>query len=154
MGGRPRPGPRPGPGRHRRSPPRRPERPRSAAGTGGAGAGGPLPAPGGVGGAPGPGEVALFRFGGRAPGAAAARRAGAPGPAARLLDGALRLWRGPALADLPDRDGDPLAVRAERRRTEARRDRLAADVALGHAEAALAGLAELATAHPLDEPLA
>ncbi|MGA5421734.1 AfsR/SARP family transcriptional regulator [Streptomyces lavendulocolor] len=101
-----------------------------------------------------PGEVDLFRFERLATEGAAALRAGDPGAAARLLDGALRLWRGPALADLPDRDGDPLAVRAERRRTEARRDRLAADVALGHAEAALAGLAGLADAHPLDEPLA
>ncbi|WP_351224536.1 BTAD domain-containing putative transcriptional regulator [Streptomyces sp. NPDC002133] len=80
-----------------------------------------------------------------------ALRADDPARAASLLDEALALWRGPALADLPIRDGDPVAVRAQRRHAEARRARLAADVALGHSEAALAGLAELTTAHPLDE---
>ncbi|MFF8831006.1 ATP-binding protein [Streptomyces sp. NPDC015131] len=99
-------------------------------------------------------DVDLFRFERLATDGAAALRAGDPAAAARLLDPALRLWRGPALADLPGRDGDPLVVRAERRHTEARRDRLAADVALGRPEAALTGLAELAAAHPLDEPLA
>ncbi|GGU38841.1 hypothetical protein GCM10010274_27850 [Streptomyces lavendofoliae] len=101
-----------------------------------------------------PGDIDLFRFERLAADGAAALRAGDPGTAARLLDAALPLWRGPALADLPDRGGDPLAVRAERRRTEARRDRLAAEVALGRAGAALAGLAALVAERPLDEPLA
>ncbi|WP_432251018.1 BTAD domain-containing putative transcriptional regulator [Streptomyces sanyensis] len=70
-----------------------------------------------------------------------------------MLGRALALWRGPALADLPAREAEPLAARAERRRAAAHRDRLAAEVALGRAEAALPDLAALASAAPLDEPL-
>ncbi|WP_308378060.1 BTAD domain-containing putative transcriptional regulator [Streptomyces sp. ISL-98] len=73
--------------------------------------------------------------------------------AAALLDEALALWRGPALADLPGRDSDPLSVRAHRRRREARRARLAAEVALGRADSVLDELAELSSGEPLDEPL-
>ncbi|MFG2332529.1 ATP-binding protein [Streptomyces sp. NPDC048604] len=98
-------------------------------------------------------DVDLYRFERLAEEGAAALRAGEPGRAATLLDEALGLWRGPALADLPDRGGDPRAVRAERRHVEARRDRLAADVALGRAAQALAPLAALTAEHPLDEPL-
>ncbi|MFF8289594.1 ATP-binding protein [Streptomyces sp. NPDC016309] len=101
-----------------------------------------------------PDDVDLFRFERLAVAGTAALGTGDPAAAARLLDRALALWQGPALADLPDRDDDPLAVRAARRRTAARRDRLAAEVALGRPEAALAGLAELTAEHPLDEPLA
>ncbi|MEV3988751.1 BTAD domain-containing putative transcriptional regulator [Streptomyces sp. NPDC049837] len=101
-----------------------------------------------------PEDVDLFRFERLAADGAAALRDGDPAAAVRLLDEALGLWRGPALGGLPGRDGDPLAVRAERRRTEARRDRLAAEVALGRAENALPGLAELAAEQPLDESLA
>ncbi|MGW2559413.1 BTAD domain-containing putative transcriptional regulator [Streptomyces sp. NPDC001514] len=82
-----------------------------------------------------------------------ALRADDPARAAHLLDEALSLWRGPALADLPGHDVGPVAVRAERRHAEARRARAAADVALGRPEAALADLAELTAAHPLDESL-
>ncbi|WP_399432224.1 AfsR/SARP family transcriptional regulator [Streptomyces sp. WAC05374] len=101
-----------------------------------------------------PEDVDLFRFERLAAAGATALRGGDAAGAARLLDRALALWCGPALTDLPGRDGDPLAVRAERRRTEARRDRLAAEIALGRAEGALTGLAELAAEQPLDEPLA
>ncbi|MFI8291697.1 BTAD domain-containing putative transcriptional regulator, partial [Streptomyces sp. NPDC085614] len=73
--------------------------------------------------------------------------------AARILDEALGLWHGPVLADLPGRAGDPLVVRAEQRHTQARRDRLAADVALGRARTALAPLTAMAAEHPHDEPL-
>ncbi|MFD7321748.1 BTAD domain-containing putative transcriptional regulator [Streptomyces sp. NPDC059875] len=79
--------------------------------------------------------------------------AGDPARAARLLDEALGLWHGPALADLPGRDADPLVVRLDRRHAQARRDRLAADVALGRAASALHPLAALAAEQPLDEPL-
>jgi predicted ATPase/DNA-binding SARP family transcriptional activator len=72
--------------------------------------------------------------------------------AAALLDEALGLWRGPALADLPD-GGGARAVRARARHLEARRARLAAELALGHAARALPALGELAAEHPLDEPL-
>ncbi|MEU8758962.1 BTAD domain-containing putative transcriptional regulator [Streptomyces sp. NPDC048659] len=100
-----------------------------------------------------PEDIDYFRFERNADAAARELDAGRPGRAAELLDEALELWRGPALADLPGHDTDPLAVRAEHRRTRARRDRLAAAVALGEARDAVAPLAELAAEHPLDEPL-
>ncbi|MFD3946438.1 BTAD domain-containing putative transcriptional regulator, partial [Streptomyces sp. NPDC058579] len=80
-----------------------------------------------------------------------ALEAGDPAEAARLLDEALGLWRGPALADLPDRTAE--AARWEARRLDARRARFAAALALGEAGAALPELAALCESHPLDEPL-
>ncbi|MGY0062371.1 AfsR/SARP family transcriptional regulator [Streptomyces sp. LZ34] len=76
---------------------------------------------------------------------------GDPAKAAAVLDDALALWRGPALADLPG--GGSTAARAEARRLDARRCRIAADLALGRAEQALPQLAGDCAAHPLDEPL-
>ncbi|WP_324615810.1 ATP-binding protein [Streptomyces sp. NRRL S-118] len=111
-------------------------------------------APGGYRLAARPDDIDLFRFERLASDGAAALDAGDPATAARLLDEALGLWRGPALADLPGRGTDPLAARARTRHTEARRARLAAEVALGRPQAALPGLAELAADRPLDEPLA
>ncbi|MFI1335073.1 AfsR/SARP family transcriptional regulator [Streptomyces sp. NPDC020845] len=108
-----------------------------------------------------PDDIDLFRFERLAAEGSAAIGAGDPRLAAALLDEALTLWRGPLLADLPGaasgaspalRSG-PAAVRAERRHAQARRDRLAAEVALGRAEGALAELAALADQEPLDEPL-
>ncbi|MFB7275846.1 BTAD domain-containing putative transcriptional regulator [Streptomyces hydrogenans] len=98
-------------------------------------------------------DIDLFRFEGLAAEGAAALAAGEPERAAALLDEGLGLWAGSALADLPDRATDPLVVRVERRHAEARRDRLAADVALGRSAAVLAPLTALVGAHPLDEPL-
>ncbi|MGW4703163.1 ATP-binding protein, partial [Streptomyces sp. NPDC004285] len=98
-------------------------------------------------------SVDLHRFERLADEGAAALAAGHAEHAATLLDEALGLWRGPALADLPGRDADPLVVRVEQRHAQARRDRLAADLALGRATAVLAPLAELAAGQPLDEPL-
>ncbi|MFD7663951.1 ATP-binding protein [Streptomyces sp. NPDC059788] len=109
--------------------------------------------PGGYGLAAGPDAVDLFRFERLTAEGTAALRAGDHAAAADLLDEALALWHGPALADLPGRDGEPLAVRAERRLGEARRARLAAEVAVGRASGTLAELAALAAAEPLDEPL-
>ncbi|MEV5594513.1 BTAD domain-containing putative transcriptional regulator [Streptomyces sp. NPDC052496] len=109
--------------------------------------------PGGYGLAAGPDDIDLFRFERLTAEGTAALRAGDPAEAAGLLDEALALWQGPALAELPGRVGDPLAVRAERRHGEARRARLAAEVALGRAADAVAELASLAAAEPLDEPL-
>ncbi|MEU4272839.1 BTAD domain-containing putative transcriptional regulator, partial [Streptomyces sp. NPDC026092] len=80
-----------------------------------------------------------------------ALEAGDPAEAARLLDEALGLWRGPALADLPDRTAE--AARWEARRLDARRARFSAALALGQAASALPELAALCEAHPLDEPL-
>ncbi|MFC8196075.1 BTAD domain-containing putative transcriptional regulator [Streptomyces sp. NPDC057298] len=74
-----------------------------------------------------------------------------PGKAAVILDDALALWRGPALADLPDRSAE--SSRWESRRLDARRARLTAALALGHAERSLPDLTALCDAHPLDEPL-
>ncbi|MBP0454761.1 winged helix-turn-helix domain-containing protein [Kitasatospora sp. RG8] len=71
--------------------------------------------------------------------------------AAERLRAALALWRGPALADLPDRSGP--AIRLEAQRDEARRHRITADLGLGRAAELVAELAELCERQPLDEPL-
>ncbi len=97
-------------------------------------------------------DVDLHRFERLTGEGARALADGDPDRAAALLDEALALWRGPALADLPDAGG-ARAVRAEVRHLDARRTRLAADVALGRADGALPALGELAAEHPLDEPL-
>ena len=69
--------------------------------------------------------------------------------AAERLRDALALWRGPALADLPDRVGP--ATRLEAQREEARRGRIGADLGLGRAAELTAELAGLAERFPLDE---
>ncbi|MFE4973029.1 BTAD domain-containing putative transcriptional regulator [Kitasatospora sp. NPDC056651] len=71
--------------------------------------------------------------------------------AAEKLLAALALWRGPALADLPDRTGP--ATRLEAQREEARRHRITADLGLGRAAELVAELAELCERQPLDESL-
>ncbi|MFI1361834.1 BTAD domain-containing putative transcriptional regulator [Streptomyces griseochromogenes] len=76
---------------------------------------------------------------------------GDPAKAAVVLDDALALWRGPALADLPDRTAE--AARWETRRLDAQRARHSAALALGHAEQSLPELTALCDGHPLDEPL-
>ncbi|WP_433856038.1 AfsR/SARP family transcriptional regulator [Streptomyces kronopolitis] len=98
-----------------------------------------------------PDAVDLHRFERLAAEGGRALDASDPARAAALLDDALALWRGPALADLPD--AGARAVGAERRRLDARRTRLAAELALGRAEPALAPLHALCQQHPLDEPL-
>ncbi|WP_371655643.1 MULTISPECIES: BTAD domain-containing putative transcriptional regulator [unclassified Streptomyces] len=100
-----------------------------------------------------PDDIDVFRFERLAREGADALADGDAERAARLLDDALALWRGPVLADLPVRERDPLVVRAERRHSEARRSRLAAEAALGRAEHTLPELAALVAATPLDEPL-
>ncbi|MFE0650471.1 BTAD domain-containing putative transcriptional regulator [Streptomyces sp. NPDC059534] len=103
--------------------------------------------------AAGPDAVDLHLFERLAGEGTAALAAGHPERAADLLDEALGLWRGPALADLPGRAADPLVVRVGQRHAQARRDRFAADLALGRATAVLAPLTALAAGEPLDEPL-
>ncbi|WP_316743080.1 BTAD domain-containing putative transcriptional regulator [Streptomyces sp. MK7] len=76
---------------------------------------------------------------------------GDPAKAAGVLDDALALWRGPALADLPDSTAE--AARFEARHLDARRARLTAGLALGQAEQVLPELTALCDTHPLDEPL-
>lgn len=98
-----------------------------------------------------PDDVDLHRFERLAEEGDRALADGDPAKAAAVLDDALALWRGPALADLPGRAAP--ALRLERRRLAARRCRLAAAVALGRAAQTLPALAELCEAHPLDEPL-
>ncbi|MFI6446568.1 AfsR/SARP family transcriptional regulator [Kitasatospora sp. NPDC050543] len=71
--------------------------------------------------------------------------------AAERLCAALALWRGPALADLPDPGGP--AVRLEAQREEARRHRITAELGLGRAPELTAELAELCEQYPLDEQL-
>jgi len=81
-------------------------------------------------------------------------RALADGDAAKaavVLDDALALWHGPALADLPNRTAE--SARWETRRLDARRARLTAALALGQAEQHLPELTALCDLHPLDEPL-
>ncbi|QDY75442.1 ATP-binding protein [Streptomyces qinzhouensis] len=97
-------------------------------------------------------EVDVFRFERLAAEGHAALTADRPAEAARLLGEALALWQGPPLADLPDGDRDPLAVRARLRHAEARRGAVAAALALGRADAVLPEAAALAAAEPLDEP--
>ncbi|WP_413809953.1 BTAD domain-containing putative transcriptional regulator [Streptomyces sp. OE57] len=98
-----------------------------------------------------PDDVDLHRFERLAEEGARALADGDPAKAVDLLDAALALWRGPALSDLPDATAP--AARAEARRLDARRARLAADLALGRADHALPTLTGLCDAHPLDEPL-
>ncbi|MFE2300369.1 BTAD domain-containing putative transcriptional regulator [Streptomyces sp. NPDC059445] len=75
---------------------------------------------------------------------------GDPHTAATRLREALALWRGPALADLPDRTA---ATRPEALRLEATRSRVEADLLLGRAADVVPELKELTTAHPYDEAL-
>ncbi|MFC5213854.1 AfsR/SARP family transcriptional regulator [Streptomyces coerulescens] len=74
-----------------------------------------------------------------------------PSTAAHTLTTALELWRGPALADLPDRTA--AATRPDALRLEATRTRIEADLRLGRAHHAVPELRELTAAHPYDEPL-
>ncbi|MET8980447.1 BTAD domain-containing putative transcriptional regulator [Streptomyces sp. NPDC004539] len=96
-------------------------------------------------------DVDVFRFERLAGDGVRALADGDPAKAAVLLEDALALWRGPALADLPDRSAE--AARWEMRRLDAVRARHSAALALGHAEQILPELTALCDGHPLDEPL-
>ncbi|MFC8538857.1 BTAD domain-containing putative transcriptional regulator [Streptomyces sp. NPDC057249] len=98
-----------------------------------------------------PDAVDLFRFERLAGEGARALAEGDPARATALLTDALALWRGPALADLPDRHA--AAARWTARRLDARRDRIAARLELGRAPEVLPELTALCGEHPLDEPL-
>ncbi|MGC9541135.1 AfsR/SARP family transcriptional regulator [Streptomyces sp. UG1] len=98
-----------------------------------------------------PDEIDLHRFERLVGEGTRALADGDPAKAAGVLDDALALWRGPALADLPDRTAE--AARQETRRLDALRARHAAALALGHAEQSLPELTALCDGHPLDEPL-
>ncbi|MER7110615.1 AfsR/SARP family transcriptional regulator [Streptomyces sp. NPDC000229] len=96
-------------------------------------------------------DVDLHRFERLAAEGVRALEAGDPAKAVTALDDALALWRGGALADLPDRTAE--AARWEGRRREARRSRLTALLALGRPREALPELAARCGEFPLDEPL-
>ncbi|MFI6960950.1 ATP-binding protein [Streptomyces sp. NPDC050255] len=98
-----------------------------------------------------PDSVDLHRFERLAGEGTRALDAGDPAKALSVLDDALGLWRGPVLADLPDRYA--LAARWTARRLDARRTRLTAALTLGRADEVLPELAALCEEHPLDEPL-
>ncbi|KUN05431.1 regulator [Streptomyces yokosukanensis] len=98
-----------------------------------------------------PEDIDLTRFERLTGDGLAALADGDPAKAAAVLDDALALWRGPALADLPDHTAE--AARWETRRLDALRARHTAALALGHAEQCLPELTALCDEHPLDEPL-
>lgn len=98
-----------------------------------------------------PDDIDLHRFERLAGEGSRALADGDPAKAAAVLDDALALWHGPALADLPDRTAE--AARSEARRLDALRARHTAALALGHAVQALPELTALCDTHPLDEPL-
>ncbi|MGW6458194.1 AfsR/SARP family transcriptional regulator [Streptomyces sp. NPDC055078] len=95
--------------------------------------------------------VDLHRFDRLAGEGARALEQGDAAKATALLEDALALWRGPVLADLPNRAAE--VSRWEARRLDARRTRLAAMLALRRAEDALPELAALCGEHPIDESL-
>ncbi|MEZ7004169.1 BTAD domain-containing putative transcriptional regulator [Streptomyces sp. AD55] len=98
-----------------------------------------------------PDDVDLHRFERLAGEGTRALADGDPAKAAEILDGALALWRDPALADLPDRAAE--AARRETRRLDVLRARHTAALDLGRAEESLPELTALCDGHPLDEPL-
>ncbi|MFJ1619187.1 BTAD domain-containing putative transcriptional regulator [Streptomyces sp. NPDC088190] len=98
-----------------------------------------------------PDAVDLHRFERLAGEGARALEEGDAAKAGAVLDDALGLWRGPVLADLPDRAA--AAPRWEARRLDARRNRLRAELALGRADEVLPELVALCAEHPIDEPL-
>ncbi|WP_329329147.1 BTAD domain-containing putative transcriptional regulator [Streptomyces luteogriseus] len=98
-----------------------------------------------------PDDVDLHRFERLAGEGLRALSDGDPAKAAVVLDDALALWRGPALADLPDRTAE--AARRDTRRLDVLRARHTAALALGQAEQSLPELTALCDGHPLDEPL-
>ncbi|MFD7020023.1 ATP-binding protein [Streptomyces sp. NPDC059928] len=97
-----------------------------------------------------PHEIDLYAFEERAAEGAAQLAAGDPESAARTLRAALALWRGPALADLPERDA---AARPEAQRRAALRNRIEADLRRGATAPLPAELTELLASHPYDETL-
>ncbi|MEU0250853.1 BTAD domain-containing putative transcriptional regulator [Streptomyces sp. NPDC006235] len=97
-----------------------------------------------------PGDIDLFVFERLLQHGTDALAADAPALAERHLDEALALWRGPALADLPDRTA---ATRPEAARLEATRARAEARLRLGRALDVVPELRELTAVHPYDEPL-
>ncbi|MER5205043.1 BTAD domain-containing putative transcriptional regulator [Streptomyces sp. NPDC002825] len=97
--------------------------------------------------AAGPDDIDLYVFQRRVRDGAARLDAGDPDTAAALLREALGLFRGPALADLPD----PAGVRPEAQRLAALRQRVEADLRRGATDGLVPELTELTTTYPYDE---
>ncbi|MFI7523537.1 AfsR/SARP family transcriptional regulator [Micromonospora globbae] len=101
-----------------------------------------------------PGEtVDAVRFGSLTSAGRAALDAGDAAAAAALLDEALGLWRGPALADVTDELAAAEGPALEELRAAARAARIEADLALGRHVHLLPELNRLAAERPLDERL-
>ncbi|MCX2178936.1 winged helix-turn-helix domain-containing protein [Streptomyces sp. SKN60] len=103
--------------------------------------------PGGYRLAAGPEDIDLYVFERHAREAGARLDAGDPEGAAALLRTALALFRGPALADLPE----PAGVRPEAQRLAALRQRVEADLRRGATTGLVPELTELTGAYPYDE---
>ncbi|MEF9884291.1 ATP-binding protein [Streptomyces sp. P9-A4] len=97
--------------------------------------------------AAGPDDIDLYVFQRKAGDGAARLDSGDPDTAAALLREALGLFRGPALADLPD----PAGVRPEAQRLAALRQRVEADLRRGATDGLVPELTELTTTYPYDE---
>ncbi|MET8509570.1 BTAD domain-containing putative transcriptional regulator [Streptomyces sp. NPDC004787] len=95
----------------------------------------------------GPEDIDLYVFERRAREAGALLDAGDPEAAAGLYRSALALFRGPALADLPE----PAGVRAEAQRLDALRRRIEADLRRGATTGLVPELTELTGAYAYDE---
>jgi predicted ATPase/DNA-binding SARP family transcriptional activator len=74
-----------------------------------------------------------------------------PAAAARLLDEALGLWRGPAYGEFGESFARPAAVRLDELRRAADEDRAEALLQAGAVEDAVAAARDLAAAHPMAE---
>ena len=99
-------------------------------------------------------QVDVHRFHDLAAMARAAREVGSPADAARCFRQALALWRGPALADLLDRDfARVAAVRLEEARLAVAEDLADAELAAGRPAAALDTVEPLTRDHPFRERL-
>jgi predicted ATPase/DNA-binding SARP family transcriptional activator len=84
----------------------------------------------------------------------AARDGRAAGEATKLLTEALELWRGPALADVPDLAlAQPEIARLEELRRRALEDRVQLELERGHHAVVLAEVEALVGLHPLSERL-
>ncbi|MFC8763554.1 BTAD domain-containing putative transcriptional regulator [Streptomyces sp. NPDC057193] len=94
-----------------------------------------------------PDDIDLHVFERRVGDAGTRLDAGDPDTAATLLREALALFRGPALADLPD----PAGLRAEAQRLAALRQRVEADLRRGATDGLVPELTELTTTYPYDE---
>ncbi|MFE0702735.1 ATP-binding protein [Streptomyces sp. NPDC058872] len=94
-----------------------------------------------------PDDIDLYVFRRRVAEGTARLAAGAPDTAAALLRDALGLFRGPALADLPD----PAGLRPEAQRLAALRHRIEADLRRGATGGLVPELTELTTTYPYDE---